>query len=99
VTLLFSISQSHHKDTTQFTRWVCLEVRSDEWTDRSRWRKDQLRKLALRSAEECRMITLHHRTTEGIARPAFGSPNAPLDANEGASGNALLRVELSVADQ
>jgi hypothetical protein len=45
------------------------------------------------------MITLHHRTTEGIARPAFGSPTAPLDANEGASGNALLRVELSVADQ
>jgi hypothetical protein len=111
VTLLFSLSQSHHKDTTQFTSWVCLEVQSDEKT---------LDRFAdLTSAEEYTMVTLYHGTTEEIARlivvDGFGDSEGyfgteslhsgvwlsdrPLEADEGASGNALLRVGLNIGDQ
>jgi hypothetical protein len=61
VTLLFSLSQSHHKDTTQFTRWVCLTAaRLDEYLGSI--------KMAQRSGEEYTIVTLYHCTTEDIAR-------------------------------
>jgi len=65
------------------------------------------------------MVTLYHRTTEGIAtriaadgfrdsEDYYGTENLhsgvwlsdrPLDADEGAVGNALLRVELNIGDR
>jgi hypothetical protein len=65
------------------------------------------------------MITLYHRTTEGIATRIVADgfrdredyyltenlhsgvwlSDRPLDANEGAVGNALLRVELNIGDR
>jgi hypothetical protein len=64
------------------------------------------------------MVTLYHRTTEGVARHIvadgfrdsesyFGTENLhsgvwlsdrPLDTDEGAVGNALLRGKLNVGD-
>ena len=71
------------------------------------------------NGKEYGMVTLYHRTTEGVARHIvadgfrdsesyYGTENPhsgvwlsdrPLDADEGAVGNALLRVELNIGDR